>query len=665
MSAYLAAAVAGIGAGAVSALLGLGLVLTARGSGVINFGYGALAGWCAYTYYDLRTNARYPLLIPGPWRDISFGEGVQMTVASAMAITLATAALIGLISYLLVFRALRRAPVLAKVVASVGILLVLQGMIGVRFEGASVNLPKVLPSGVIELTDEILLAKDAMWLAVIAVVLAAALWALSRYTRTGLAVRAASESEKGAVLLGFEPDRLGLITWVLSALIAGIVGIIAAPLFELTPLLFTQLLIPALGAALIGRFISFGWTAAAGLGIGMVQAMASPLQQDLDWLPRTGVRDGFVFLAIVIAMVLLGKRLPTRGSIDQGRMPPVGSGAVNPPVAFGGVVLVAAGFLLLPDAWGLALLTSVLFCGLALSLTVLTGYMGQISLAQMAIAGIGGFSLSRLAERFGVPFPLAPLLAATVAAVFGVLVGIPALRVRGVNLAIVTLAGGIAIQEFVFKNPDFVGDVTTGGAKVPAPALFGWNLGLRSATDPYRPVFGVFVTVVVAVLALLVANVRRSTTGRRMLAVRSNERAAAGVAIGTAGTKLLAFGISSFVAGLAGCLIAYRFGSISDTSFGFFASLTLLAFAYLGGISSVSGAVVAGFLAADGIGFKLINTGWDNLGVDFGRWTVLVGAIGLVITAVQNPDGIAGAVRRVRQRRAQRRPVAAAATATA
>jgi branched-chain amino acid transport system permease protein len=249
--------------------------------------------------------------------------------------------------------------------------------------------------------------------------------------------------------------------------------------------------------------------------------------------------------------------------------------------------------------------------------------------------------------------------------VFGVLVGVPALRVRGVNLAIVTLAGGIAIQEFVFKNPDFVGDVTTGGAKVPAPSLFGWNLGLRSATDPYRPVFGVFVTVVVAVLALLVANVRRSTTGRRMLAVRSNERAAAGVAIGTAGTKLLAFGISSFVAGLAGCLIAYRFGSISDTSFGFFASLTLLAFAYLGGISSVSGAVVAGFLAADGIGFKLINTGWDKLGVDFGRWTVLVGAIGLVITAVQNPDGIAGAARRVRQRRGRRRPAAAPAGATA
>jgi branched-chain amino acid transport system permease protein len=163
-------------------------------------------------------------------------------------------------------------------------------------------------------------------------------------------------------------------------------------------------------------------------------------------------------------------------------------------------------------------------------------------------------------------------------------------------------------------------------------------------------VFGILVTVVVALIALMVANLRRSGTGRRMLAVRSNERAAAGIAINTAATKLLAFGISSFIAGLMGSMIAYRFGSISDISFSFFASLTLLAFTYLGGISSVTGALIAGFLAADGIGFKLINKGWASLGVDFGRWQVLVGAAGLVITAVQNPEGIAGAFQRGRRR---------------
>ena len=650
MTAYLAALIAGLGAGATYAIIATGLVVTSRGSGLVNFGFGGLSAWSAYVYYDLRTNARYPLLIPGPWRDITFGDGVQMTVISSLLLTLATAALLGIISYIFVFRILRSAPVLAKVVASVGILLILQGMIGVRFNGSPINLDKVLPSGVIKISDEILLAVDALWLSGIAVTLGIVLWFLSRFTRVGLAIRAASESEKGALLLGFSPDRLALFTWVISSVIAGVVGVIAAPLFQLSPMLFTQLLVPALGAALVGRFVSFGWTIGTGVAIGMFQSMLTPLQQDLTWLPKSGLRDGLVFVAIVVAMIAVGKRIPTRGALDLGKMPTVFSGNVEPKSAILGLVFVSALFIVLPDGWGLALLTSVIFCGLALSLVVLTGYMGQISLAQMAIAGIAGFTLSRITERFGIPFPIAPVLAALVATGFGILVGIPALRVRGVNLAIVTLAGSIAIQEFLFKNSVFVGDVSTGGAKVRNPYLFGINLGLRSADDPYRPVFGILVTVVVALIALMVANLRRSGTGRRMLAVRSNERAAAGIAINTAATKLLAFGISSFIAGLMGSMIAYRFGSISDISFSFFASLTLLAFTYLGGISSVTGALIAGFIAADGIGFKLINKGWASLGVDFGRWQVLVGAAGLVITAVQNPEGIAGAFQRGRRR---------------
>ncbi|MCB0993849.1 MAG: branched-chain amino acid ABC transporter permease, partial [Acidimicrobiales bacterium] len=341
-------------------------------------------------------------------------------------------------------------------------------------------------------------------------------------------------------------------------------------------------------------------------------------------------------------MAVVGKRLPTRGSLETGRLATVSR---RPAPRWITSVLVAAvllAFATLPSTWGSALLTSVIFTGLALSLVVLTGFTGQISLAQAAIAGIAGFSLSRLTMRFDVPFPVAPVLAALVAAAFGVLVGVPALRVRGVNLAVVTLAGGIAVQEFVFKNPDFVGDVSTGGAKVPPPKLFGLDLGLQSATSVYRPQFGLFVTVVVALLGIAVSNLHRSATGRRMLAVRSNENAAAAVGINAAATKLLSFGLSSFIAGVAGTLVAYRFGSISDASFNLFASLTLLAFAYLGGITSVAGAAIAGLLAADGIGFKAMSAGWSRAGIDFGRWELVVGAVGLVITAVRYPQGIAG-----------------------
>ncbi len=187
------------------------------------------------------------------------------------------------------------------------------------------------------------------------------------------------------------------------------------------------------------------------------------------------------------------------------------------------------------------------------------------------------------------------------------------------------------------------------------PELFGVNLGLRSDDDPYRPVFGVMVTIVVALVAVLVANLRRSDTGHKFLSVRSNERAAEAIAIDVARTKLLGFAVSSFIAGLMGTLIAYRFGSVSANSYTFFSSMVLLAFAYLGGIASISGAVLAGVFASDGIGFKALDSGWARLGIEFGRWEIIVGAIGLVFMAVKNPEGLAGTVHRVGRRWAARR----------
>jgi branched-chain amino acid transport system permease protein len=143
---------------------------------------------------------------------------------------------------------------------------------------------------------------------------------------------------------------------------------------------------------------------------------------------------------------------------------------------------------------------------------------------------------------------------------------------------------------------------------------------------------------VVIVLAILIANLRRSVTGRQMLAVRTNERAAAGAGISVARAKLLAFALSSFIAGLAGALSAYRFGSVSAATFGSFTSIAFLAFAYLGGISSVTGAVVGGMLVAGGIGFTALHQ-WT--GIDPGL-TNLLGGLGLILTAILNPEGMAG-----------------------
>jgi branched-chain amino acid transport system permease protein len=259
----------------------------------------------------------------------------------------------------------------------------------------------------------------------------------------------------------------------------------------------------------------------------------------------------------------------------------------------------------------------------------------------MAFAGVGGFALSKIAMQWGIPFPIAPILAALVAMVFGVLVGLPALRVRGTNLAIITLAGGVAITEFVFKNPRYVGDASTGGAKVPNPKLGNWDLGLILGNQASRPIFGVLLVVVALLLALGVANIRRSSSGRRMLAARSNERAASAVGISVSRVKLQVFAASSFVAGIGGCLIAYRFGGVSDASFGAVASLTALAVAYLGGITCVSGAVTSGITASAGVAFY----GMAQITGSLGQWEAFIGGIFLILTAVLNPEGIAGGIR--------------------
>ena len=277
----------------------------------------------------------------------------------------------------------------------------------------------------------------------------------------------------------------------------------------------------------------------------------------------------------------------------------------------------------------------------ALSLVILTGFGGQTSLAQMAFAGVAGFALSRFAMRMDIPFPVAPILAALVATAFGLLVGLPALRVRGTNLAIITLAGGVAVAEFVFKNPDITGNASSGGATIPNPKLGGWDFGLVLGTKSSRPVFGIFLVLVALVLCLLVGNVRRSSTGRRMLAIRSNERAASAIGINVANGKMMVFAVSSFIAGVGGCLIAYRFGSVSDASFGVVASLSALAVAYLGGITSVSGAVASGIVASSGVAFYTTTRVIGSLG----RWELYIGGVLLIFTAIQNPEGIAGAFR--------------------
>jgi branched-chain amino acid transport system permease protein len=655
---YLYYLLLGLGAGAIISALAIGLVVSYQGSGVVNFAHGAVAMWAPYVYLDLRQGS-YPFPIPGVGDRLRIGHDVGFRWAFVIAVL--TAAALGLITYLLVFRPLRQAPALARVVASVGLMLVMLSLVDRRFGSKpNVRVRPILPRQPFTIAKDLTVPRDGVWLTLIVLAITLVFWLLSRHTTVGLSTRAAAESEKGAVLLGYSPDRLACVAWVAASTIAGLVAILAAPLIQLSPTVFSfGFLVPALGAALIGKFRNLWPTALMGLGIGMVQSTFTKLQSDISWFPHYGAREGLPFLLIIVTMFVLGERLPDRGTVDTWKLPSVpiaNVSAVSVGVPTAAAVL---GLLLLGPLWRAAIMSTVIAALLSLSLVVVTGFGGQTSLAQMSFAGIAGFALSKLATGWGVPFPFAPLLAALAAMVFGVLVGLPALRVRGTNLAIVTVAGAVAVGEFVFKNPKIIGDAASGGAKVPNPKLGAWDFGLVYGNKTSRPIFGIFLVAVLVVFAVAVTNLRRSASGRRVLAMRGNERAAAAGGINVSLAKLELFALSSFIAGAGGALTAYRFGSVSDASYGVLASLTILAFAYLGGITSVSGAVTAGIVGASGVAFyatnRLIGL-FRNGNGGLGTWEVLIGGVLLIFTAVQNPEGIAGAIR---QQTAAKRAAAA------
>jgi branched-chain amino acid transport system permease protein len=627
MSQHLLFVVVGLGAGAAFAGVAMALVVTYRGTGVINIAQGAMAMWSAFVFDELRRSGTLVL----PVGRISLGD--EVSSGPALLVSVGVAMLIALVVHLAVFRPLRSAPALARVVASVGVTIVLQALVLLQFGTERRAVPATLPHSSINI-GSFRFAEDRIWLTVVVLMLALGLWASGKFTRTGLATRAAAQDEKGAVLLGYAPDRLAAVTWVMAAAVGGVVAVLVAPTVGLEPTFWTLLVVPALACALVGRMTSVGVAAAAGLALGGVQSEIT-LLSSRTWWPgwaTVGVAQSVPFVVIVIALFLIGSRLPTRGSLSLDPLPKVVAPRSRPGVV---ALLVGAGVLaivLTHGSYRFGVITSMIVAVIALSLVVLTGLVGQISLAQAAFAGTAGFALSKIGTTL--PFPISLLGAALIATGLGSIVAVPALRIRGVQLAIVTLAAGVAIEQFVFRNPKLSSPT---GSFIPTARLLGLDLAARRGTDLARWQFGVLVLTVLVIAALAVANLIRSETGRAFLAVRSNERAAASVGIDVAHVKIVAFAMSAFLAGLGGALIGYSRGQLSADSFGVTVSLGLLAFAYLGGITSIGGAVVAGALAPLGIGYVVLDRTFH-----LGRHYLLLSGLLLVATAVLNPSGIAG-----------------------
>lgn len=649
MTDYVLFLVLGLGSGAVVAFLSLGIVIGYRGTGVINFAQGAISMYVAYVFYELRTTGTYILPIPGIHATTAgAGGSTGMAFVPALFISLLTAAGVGLLIYLLVFRPLRNAPTLAKMVASIGVLLVLQSIVAQKFGTDTVNPAPVLSTKILFKLGGTAVPSDRIIAAGAAVAAALLAVAFFRFTRFGRATRAAAENPKGAILIGYSPDLQAAASWVMAAVLAGLAGILVSPITTLAPSSFSLIIIPALAAALVGRLSNCVVAVFAALAIGMLQNLLLNLPQQLSWWPQQGLQDVLPLIIIVAATFLLGNKIPLRGALAPERLP--FAPRVRRPLVPGLIVgtLALIGLFALTGGYRLAYMNSISGAFICLSLVLLVGFIGQVSLFQMAIAGGAAFLLAGLTTGWGVPFPIAPLIAALGATAVGLIGALPALRIRGVQLAIVTLAAGWAIEQAIFNNAALTGGFS--GATVTGPSLFGVDISFSRGTQTARPAFGVAALIALALVCIGMLNLRRSHTGQQMLAVRSNERAAASIGINLARTKLQAFAMSAFIAGLAGCVIAYQQQTITAVSFDAFVSLSFLAIAYLGGITSVGGGLVGGLLAAGGLAFY----GLDKLVLSHisngGQLTNTIAGLGLILTAVLNPEGMTGEFRKTAQR---------------
>ena len=484
------------------------------------------------------------------------------------------------------------------------------------------------------------------------VVVTAALLALFlRYTRVGIALRASAENSDRAALLGIPVKRVQTVAWMMASVMGAIV------IFQRSALvgvpsdgsLGPKVLLFALAAAVIGRMDSVPRTLVAGIGIGIV-AEASVVKTGADSLSAA------IMLAVILGALLLQRGRLSRAfdaatsnwqAVKEYR--PIPRELVRLPevVRFRSLlaVIVAAIFVGAPYVISKGeigyLQLIVIYAIVAVSLVILTGWAGQISLGHLAIVGVGASVGGKLVAAHNVDFFVALAAGVAAGAVVSVLIGLPALRLPGLYLAVTTLAFGGAM-EFYFLNSGYrIGKILTIGLgqRIRLPILWGRVVLTQPGTNgivPGRPYY--YLCLVFLALSLLMARAyRRNRAGRAVMAVRENQRAALSYSVNPARTKLGAFAVSGAIAAMAGVLLAYQSGNIDASTYGINASLTIFVVAVIGGLSSLAGAVY-GVCVIYGITFF---PGFFRDTLHIPHLDLLLTGPGLILTLLISPGGFA------------------------
>ena len=570
----------GIVLGSLTGLSALGLVLVYRSSRVVNFAQAALGGAAAALAIQLFLLKHWNYYL-------------------ALLAGLAAAAVVGALCDRLVVQRLFWAPRLILTVATIGLAQILAG--------AQFAVPKLLGGGggfgglqgafktplnvKFHFGALIFNGGHVMVLIVVPVVLAAFAVFL-RATALGVGIRATSSNAERAMLLGIPVRRLSTVVWALAGLLSALSAMLAAPLVGQGNDLAggPALLLPALAAAVIARMESLPGAVLAGVGVGV-------FQQAVFWnTSRSSYVDVGLLVAVLLALLAQRHSLSrvqdanTGGWAAAEETPPVPSELAGlPEVVWGRRIVLgglAAALIILPLSLSpsqTALATATIVYGLvAISLVVLTGWAGQISLGQFAITGLGAVVCGDLIAKTGVDLIFAVLGGAAAGSVTALVVGLPALRIRGLFLGVTTLAFAVALSTFFLNPANFPGLIPT---QVDRPLLLD-----RFDLYDERTLYWFALFVLIGALALLMG-IRRSRSGRAILAVRDNERAAQARGLSPTRIKLLAFAVSGALAGIAGSVHVIALDGVRAGTYAPNMAFEAFSMVVLGGATSLSGAL--------------------------------------------------------------------------
>jgi ABC-type branched-subunit amino acid transport system ATPase component/branched-subunit amino acid ABC-type transport system permease component len=605
MTNFLQFAGLGLGAGAVIGLLAIGLVVIHRGSGVVNFAQGAMAMIGTYTFWTLNTN-----------------DGVEYWLAAAAGVALA--ALLGVATQVLVMSKLRNAAPVTRLIATLGVLTILQQVASLRYPTGFEVVTPALPVTSVKIFG-VTVAKSSLILLGIALVMVVGLELLYRRTQFGRATMAAKENQRATAALGFSPGRLAVINWALGSALAAVAGILLAPISGLSVDTYTLLILPALAAAVVGNLASFPITLVGGIVVGIVQS------ELLGYVTTPGWATTSPFIIVLVLLIFRGRDRSLRTQLAE-RMPRLGTGKINWPLLIGIVIIcIVALDVGLSASWLDAAITTLVGAIIVLSYVPLTGYSGQLSLAQLSLAGWGAWVAGRLVATTHMTFLLALVIAVVSAVPLGLALGLICLRTRGVNLAIATLGLAVALEQLIFDSAPLTGgDV---GTNVGNPSLFGLDIDAINHESRYA----IFCLICLVITGIAVANLRRGRSGRRLIAGRANDRAAGSLGVNTAGGRLFAFALASAIAALGGVLLAFQSPTIIYTGFTSLASIQYVAQPVVGGVGFIGGAVAGGLGQVGGV----LSTILGLFGQNVSNYLLLILGVLLLITIVSAPDGVA------------------------